>query len=322
MMLECVPDSFGLDTSPQLIQKLRTFLINAAEDEQFVMFNQDLVGFFPSIPAPRIMQACEWLITRYQQPHAVNTAIVFTASLAENQAQLRVFRGRACATGQHQVSIDLVDVLPLCHLSLQAGLFVHLGRVLKQVRGAAIGNQVSPVLANIAVSILEQSWAVAAKMILDEQRNTFFCVRYADNRLVLVSTRLLSHPLLREFLHLAFYKRPVELEDVESAEFLGFLLNFTRRELTALLPAENWQFKKFPSPGTLSQGLAGLRARISRIQQCVFPPECVCEDLRQLWRLYIQQGYPREMLQKEFARFTRKPCRASISLNTTGVPCH
>ena len=164
---------------------------DAAEDEQFVMFNQDLVGFVPSIPAPRIMQACEWLVTRYQQLHAVNTAIVFTVSLAEKQVQVRVFRGRARATGQHQVSIDLVDVLPLCHLSLQAGLFVHLGRVLKQVRGAAIGNQVSPVLANIAVSILEQAWATAAKVILDEQRHTFFCVRYVDNRLVLVSTRLL-----------------------------------------------------------------------------------------------------------------------------------
>ena len=234
------------------------------------MWNQDLAGFFPSIPAPRTMQACEWLINRNQQLHAANTSTVFTVSLAEKQMQLRVLRARARATGQHQVSIDLVDALPLCHLSLLAGLFVHLGRVLKQVRGTAIGNQVSPVLANIAVSILEQSRAIAAKMILDERRNIFFCMRYVDNRLVLVSTRLLSHPLLREFLHLAFYKRPVELEDVESAEFPGFLLNFTRRELITILPAENWQFEKLPSPGTLSQGLAGLRARISRIQRFCF----------------------------------------------------
>ena len=52
----------------------------------------------------------------------------------------------------------LKDLCQLCELSLHTSLFSHMKRVFKQQRGSAIGNQISPSLANIAASYLEHQW--------------------------------------------------------------------------------------------------------------------------------------------------------------------
>ena len=51
------PRSFGLDTLPSILQKLTVFLQQLPDDADPVVYNQDLVGFFTSIPVFRILNA-------------------------------------------------------------------------------------------------------------------------------------------------------------------------------------------------------------------------------------------------------------------------
>ena len=51
LILRCVcPRSFGLDTLPSILQKMTVFLQQLPDDADPVVYNQDLVGFFTSIP--------------------------------------------------------------------------------------------------------------------------------------------------------------------------------------------------------------------------------------------------------------------------------
>ena len=58
LILRCVcPRSFGLDTLPSILQKMTVFLQQLPDDADPVVYNQDLVGFFTSIPVFRILNA-------------------------------------------------------------------------------------------------------------------------------------------------------------------------------------------------------------------------------------------------------------------------
>ena len=61
-----------------------------------------------------------------------------------------------------------------------------MGRVFAQQRGAAIGNQISPVLASISVAFLEQAWYDQHESFLKLVAHKFLCLRYVDNRIVLI----------------------------------------------------------------------------------------------------------------------------------------
>ena len=59
------PRSFGLNTLPSILQQLTVFLQQLPDDAHPVVFNQDLVGFFTSIPVYRIFNAVRWAVIEY-----------------------------------------------------------------------------------------------------------------------------------------------------------------------------------------------------------------------------------------------------------------
>ncbi|CAE7296429.1 unnamed protein product [Symbiodinium natans] len=94
LVRDVCPDSFGLDTLPVMLQKLSAFLHQAPEDFEALSFNQDLVGFFTSIPVDRILQSIDAIISRYCYRHALQLAdVVFSVLLKEKDVNLRIWRG-------------------------------------------------------------------------------------------------------------------------------------------------------------------------------------------------------------------------------------
>ena len=100
-------------------------------------------------------------------------------------------------------------------------LFSHMKPIFKQQRGSAIGNQISPSLANIAVSHLEHEWFQSQKDALKMHAQELYIVRFVDNRLVLCGQHLTEKWFMQEFLA-DFYKHPVELEDVTKSFLAPF----------------------------------------------------------------------------------------------------
>ena len=101
-----MPNSFGLQTFPAMMNQIVSFFQHIAADSQLECYNQDLVGFFTSIPVHRIMEAVDWMLRQFMEKHDINPATYsFSVSLREKDSKLRVWKGKARAAGQrmHQV---------------------------------------------------------------------------------------------------------------------------------------------------------------------------------------------------------------------------
>ena len=85
-------------------------------------------------------------------------------------------------------------------MSCDSSFFSVVPRVFAQQKSAAIGNQISPILASISVAFLEQCWFEINQEALQDQPLHFFCIRYVDHRIVLIQKGLQNHPAFRTFL--------------------------------------------------------------------------------------------------------------------------
>ena len=107
--------------------------------------------------------------------------------------------------------------------SLKSNIFLALNQVWKQFRGAGIGAHISPSLSNLAVTIVERTWAYTFRDVINSLSLAFIGLRYVDNRFVLFQAFGPQPPAIAVLAHSEFYELPVELEPVDSQEFLGFL---------------------------------------------------------------------------------------------------
>ena len=165
-----------LQAFPATLSQIVHFFQKVADDCRLECCNQDLVGFFTSIPVFRIMGAVDWMLQQFMLKHDIDPATYsFSISLREKDSKLRAWKGKH---------------------------FAALGRVFAQQRGAAIGNQISPVLASISMAFLvEQTWYNQYEYFLSQVSNQFLCLRYVDNRIVLINKSLTGHPAFQHFLH-------------------------------------------------------------------------------------------------------------------------
>ncbi|OLP97238.1 hypothetical protein AK812_SmicGene20478 [Symbiodinium microadriaticum] len=213
IMRATCPRSFGLHTFPSILQQLTEFLQMLPDDAHPIVFNQDLVGFFTSIPVFRILNAVKWAVNEYSMLQKTDIDdITFSVNLREQDTKLRVWRGRPRRAAKRTVLIHLSDIVDICQLSCEASVFTVMHKVFRQTRGATIGNQISPMLAGLTVSIEEEIYVRHLQSFFDAYKPLFFCTRYVDNRLVIVSDRILRDHRLQHFLHNNFYQHPVELE--------------------------------------------------------------------------------------------------------------
>ena len=159
-------------------------------------------------------------------------------------------------------TIFLKDLSRICQLSLETSFFTQMGRIFKQTRGSAIGNQISPSLANIAVSYKEQQWYDSHRSALEVLRSQVYIIRYVDNRLVLCSDTTSSRWFFQQFLAPYFYGHPVELEAVTDGEFLGTTLNPRTRRLEYRQPTARHQFRPFRTAGADAHKYSAASARI------------------------------------------------------------
>ena len=146
--------------------------------------------------------------------------------------------------------------MPIVRIACDSSYFTVLGRVFAQQRGAAIGDQISPVLASISVAFIEQTWYTQHEVFLSTVKEKFLCLRYVDNRIVLIDKQLARHPFFQYFLHDDFYEPPVQLEAVNTpgvqCEFLGFDVQITPTyAIEMIMTKDRWRFRL---PSSLHSG--------------------------------------------------------------------
>ena len=187
-------------------------------------------------------------------------------------------------------------LIPLqCLFSCDAGVFTVMHKVFRQCRGATIGHQISPMLAGLTVSIEEEIYVRHLQSFFSDNRELFFCTRYVDNRLVVVSRQLLQDRRLLHFLTNNFYQAPVELEHVTSCdaleEFLGFDLHFDHHRLQLILRPERWKIREPNSAGPERHRTAAFHSARLHIERHVWPPHVRDRQLVQLRQHFAVPSY-------------------------------
>ena len=129
---ETMPDSFGLQTFPAMMQQIRQFFSSVSDDCCLACYNQDLVGFFTSIPVSRIMEAVDWMLQQFMLKHNLDPATYsFSVNLSEKDSKLRVWKGKARAAGRRMYQIYFRDILAIVRMSCDSSYFTVLGECLR-----------------------------------------------------------------------------------------------------------------------------------------------------------------------------------------------
>ena len=182
------PGSFGLQTLPEIFQDCMHVYAVLPLTSIFSSRTKIQWAFSPAYPSNRSW-SLPTIWSHSTLPSRVQIGQRFH-QLASTEPKLRVFQGQFKGHKIKTGVIWLKDLCQLCELSLQTSLFSHMKKVFKQQRGSAIGNQISPSLANIAVSCLEHQWHQQHKDALAKHSDELYIVRYVDNRHVLCGQHL------------------------------------------------------------------------------------------------------------------------------------
>jgi len=181
------PEQFGELKTPRLWKYIHTYFSSMSPCQHLVMYNQDLTGFFTSIPLDRIFIAVEALIREYahqtsSDPHQCTISV----DVKTKQKHFRLFRGMVTALQSlGKRPVQLKDVPHLIQVSLKLDCFTALNRTWRQHRGVPIGGHVSPALSSVAIAYHEVLWKRTFTILHSSLFNNMLMIRYVDNRLII-----------------------------------------------------------------------------------------------------------------------------------------
>ena len=281
------PSHFGNRLTPTIWKDIHRFFETTVLDDNIVFLNHDLVGFFNSIPQSTILSALQSLIQDFLSSGRAKTLMVdLLAKVGPVQSGKSRFSVKA-----NQVEINMKQLMDILQFSFSSGCFTTLGKCYRQVQGTSMGNQVSPILSSLSIVAFERAWLHIHSTLLSKLSSKVLVLRYVDNRAIFIHEDLLQCSGLRELVSLDFYPKPIQLEDEEHNEFLGFRINPQCREVTYPMKTEKWRYRLPCSAGSHQLNLSGYRSRRQLIGKFVFPWTTKCQQMQELKELYRWLGF-------------------------------
>ena len=271
------------------------------------LHNQDLAGFFVSIPLPRFLQAVKLLLCKACDLQERDLSeglhgVYVTVDMTSATAPMRLFKGRYCSPAPKVYSIRMDLFMMAVELSFKFSLFTVGRQVVQQSRGAPMVSPLSPSVCHAVLSLFEHQYLsrmLLSPILTSSQR---WVGRYVDNRLTLLSPMLAKLAVFTAFLHEEVYGPPVLLEYEDGDIFLGFHMDLARMETRFVQPQASWQLlhhKSACSEGTL---LSSLQSRAHMILRSSWPAARRDEDLRLLHSCYVKQGFSSLKVEKLLRR--------------------
>ena len=289
------PDTIGNLSTPQFWRSLQSYFQSEAAAADLVLLNDDLVGFFNSVPQDRLLTALTVLLQDYHRKFG-NTSQSWQATAVtaiDIAGKIRVHRGsyithHSTKKPHHTAHLIHLQHIPeIVRLSFHAGVFQALGLCWIQVRGTSMGNQISPILSAIAVSYVEKCWQTTYNTWWSNHKLGMFLARYVDNRIAVLPTSTMQSPPMQLFAQADFYGSPVLLEQVGTTQVLGFSICTNQRTISYNAPSQHWQFRSPQSAGSMALNLSGYRSRINLIAMYAHPVQNAIEQIQQLHSMYV-----------------------------------
>ena len=171
------PEAMGMATTPQLWKSLHEFLQRTHSTVHLAEVNDDLVGFFNSVPRQQILDSLSRLVTLYQERDFPPRITISLRKLSNSEC---AWPGKPWARGaKHLKYLHVSDLESIVSVSFKAGVFTTLG--------------------------LEWTQFLTSSRSFDSQHAELFICRYVDNRLLLADVSILEHQCLQDFCNLSFY---------------------------------------------------------------------------------------------------------------------
>ena len=255
--------------------------------EADVEWNDDLVGFFNTVPRADILKSVHCIVQGYSQLTGHTALAVDLLSKSGHPGQPR---GK---TKSALKRVWIQDLPSIVELSFSTGVFTAAGKCRLQVEGTCIGNQISPILSGLPVLLAERHFLSSLPAALS---SSLLFLRYVDNRLILGPKTSLQSPQMQRFCDSHFYQGIV-LETVSDHQWLGFTIDAAAQTATFNMPEKPWQLRSPASAGSWKLATSGYFSRASLTRQYTWPPEAIPGQLRQLKQLYVQAGFPATALQ-------------------------
>ena len=102
---------------------------------------------------------------------------------------------------------------------------------------------------------------------------------------------LQSNAHIQQLASLNFYKKPVQLEDENNNNFLGFTIHADNRQIHYILHPEEWRYRLPTSAGSVKLRLSGYSSRLHLIKATAFPETIAQQQIANLENLYDTLGY-------------------------------
>ena len=294
MVKQTWPSAPGNASTPELWKALHTYMHTTPTSIHLNMINDDLVGFFNSVPHQKLQHSLHILIHQWRQKYNQDTITVDTTRALGSFHSIHTGSFRPSKRTPNHKVIHIDHIPDIVHLSFQFSIFQALGQTWQQIQGTGIGNQISPILANIPITLHEVNWQQAFQQQLqrlEAAHGPYIFLRYVDNRMIIAPQPTFSSlPFQTLALH-DFYQLPIQLELVGDTHFLGFTLNLENRSITFNQPTSPWQIRDACSAGSRRLTLSGLLSRGTTIHRYTWPSSTVHSSLETLLQAYISKGH-------------------------------
>ena len=274
---------------PQLWHHFHSYLTQTPPDISLHATNDDLVGFFNSVPQHRLIDAVHSLVLHWQQQQSTHTLTVDVQATGNPFHHSHI--GRHHRKHPTQRTIQTSDITTIVAFALDTCIFRACNNTYKQIRGAGIGSQLSPALCNVAITLIEHSWHQIHNNLLQHTDLHFTYYRYVDNRFIVHNEHFLQHPAIQTLIHHNFFGDPVELEPVEDFHLLGFNIDLPQRTIIYMQPSQPWKIRDSTTAGSQRLALSGLQSRLHTIRKYTFPPSSADAAAAELVNLYVQKGH-------------------------------
>ena len=224
------------------------YLTQTPADISLYATNDDLVGFFNSVPQHRLIDAVHSMIHHWQTQQCTHTLTVDVQATGNPFHHSHI--GRHHQKHPTQRTIQTSDITTIVAYALDTCIFRACNNTYKQNRGAGIGSQLSPALCNVAITLIEHSWHQIHNNLLQHTDLHFTYYRYVDNRFIVHNEHFLHHPAIQTLIHHNFFGDPVELEPVDDFHLLGFNIDLQQRTITYIQPLQPWKIRDATSAGS------------------------------------------------------------------------
>ena len=289
MLREVWPQQLGQQSVPKIWNTIHSAFREIPEEVHLQCLNDDLVGFFNSVPQNRLLEGVDALTNAWKERHPGDLSISVDLTATGDRIQ-STFAGRYKRSAYNIKSIKVDDLYIIVKASLSSHYFSALGNIWRQVRGAGIWSQISPTISNLAVYMVERAWQHSFQNFFRQRTLNFASVRNVDNRFAVFDSDIAQSDPILIYSDSNFYGHPVELETVNDSKLLGFKDSVAERTVTYQC-LDSQQIRDVASAGSLRLRLSGLKSRAHLIRQYSFPSSTIEPSLRQLAQSYVQQVF-------------------------------